>query len=280
MSHVLTEAATFDPTVTVPDGTDSGAVRAANVTAISQVLANRSRYLKLLADGAAQKSGGNTFTGTNTFGAVNTAALTATSLTVTPGATSLADLTATSLTVTGATDLHSLTADTGVVSGELSAGDFLYAAPKAERRIIGASAGANVTSAPSNYNAYLDVSSEVRFNGTFGGVWEIPFAVPNGAHRTKIWVFGHQPAGQVALTFSLYLRSYSFSSGAVAQTVLVDLTSFDVEGDLAAALWTGDAFCPADSATMHLVVSGAAASSSLFRAMAVDYTDFGPSSHP
>lgn len=54
MPSSLTEVATFDPTVTVPDGSDDMSNAAEVVQAIAQVLANRSRYLKSFTDNAAQ----------------------------------------------------------------------------------------------------------------------------------------------------------------------------------------------------------------------------------
>lgn len=73
MAHTLTEVASFDPTVTVPDGTDSRANAAEVVQGIAQVLANRSRALKTVTDNAAVKNAANTFTQPNTFTALMTA---------------------------------------------------------------------------------------------------------------------------------------------------------------------------------------------------------------
>jgi hypothetical protein len=72
MSHTLTETATFDPTIVVPDGGDSGANRAGDVELIAQRLANRSRALKAVTDQAAVKNLTNTFTQANTFTALTT----------------------------------------------------------------------------------------------------------------------------------------------------------------------------------------------------------------
>jgi hypothetical protein len=69
MSHTLTEVATFDPDIVVPDGGDSGANRAGDVELIAQRLANRSRALKAVTDNAAVKNAANTFTQANTFSA-------------------------------------------------------------------------------------------------------------------------------------------------------------------------------------------------------------------
>lgn len=46
MSHVLTEVATFDTPITVPDATDSGTTRAQDVARVVGQLANRTEYLK------------------------------------------------------------------------------------------------------------------------------------------------------------------------------------------------------------------------------------------
>jgi hypothetical protein len=72
MSHTLTEVATFDATIVVPDGGDSGANRAGDVELIAQRLANRSRALKAVTDNAAVKNASNTFTQPNTFSALTT----------------------------------------------------------------------------------------------------------------------------------------------------------------------------------------------------------------
>lgn len=45
MSHTLTEADTFTPTITVPDGSDPGSNRSGDVEAIAQALANRTKNL-------------------------------------------------------------------------------------------------------------------------------------------------------------------------------------------------------------------------------------------
>jgi hypothetical protein len=62
MATNLTEVASFDPTVTVPEGTDSRVNAAERVTALAQVLANRSRFLKGITDIAALTTAANTFT--------------------------------------------------------------------------------------------------------------------------------------------------------------------------------------------------------------------------
>jgi hypothetical protein len=59
----LTEVATFDTPITVPEGTDTHDLAAENVEDIAQRLANRTRYLKERADNAAQLDEDNTFTG-------------------------------------------------------------------------------------------------------------------------------------------------------------------------------------------------------------------------
>jgi hypothetical protein len=58
----LTEAATFDTPITVPEGTDTHDLAAENVQDIAQRLANRTAYLKARADNAAQLNEDNTFT--------------------------------------------------------------------------------------------------------------------------------------------------------------------------------------------------------------------------
>lgn len=78
MSHTLTEVATFDATIVVPDGGDSGANRAGDVELIAQRLANRSRALKAVTDQAAVKNAVNTFTAANHFQAVDATSLSTT----------------------------------------------------------------------------------------------------------------------------------------------------------------------------------------------------------
>lgn len=70
MAHELVEVATFTPTVTVPDGTDSRSNAAEVVQGIAQALANRTRALKAVTDSAAVKNQPNTFTQANTFNAL------------------------------------------------------------------------------------------------------------------------------------------------------------------------------------------------------------------
>lgn len=83
MAHFLTESATFTAQVRVPDGTDPGTARAADVAFMAQSLANRTRALKVVTDVAAVKNAPNTFTAVNTFNASTTfAAVTASGLTI------------------------------------------------------------------------------------------------------------------------------------------------------------------------------------------------------
>jgi hypothetical protein len=63
MPHNLTDANLFTAPVVVPDGDDDHMLLAEYIAAIAQALANRTFYLKPLADGAAQRTGGNTISG-------------------------------------------------------------------------------------------------------------------------------------------------------------------------------------------------------------------------
>lgn len=71
MAKVITEQATFDPEVVVPEGMDSRDHAAEDVESIAQRLANRTQYLKPLADGAMLRDVDNTLNGNNTFNGVN-----------------------------------------------------------------------------------------------------------------------------------------------------------------------------------------------------------------
>ena len=128
MVHVITETATFTPTVTVPDGTDTMVAAAETVAAIAQALADRSRFLKAVTDDAVTKTGNNTFTGTNTFNGVTTLA----SVTVTGGAQINGNISASDgtvnvsggLAVSGAAQAASLTVTGDAqINGNISASD-------------------------------------------------------------------------------------------------------------------------------------------------------------
>lgn len=67
MAKILTEIPSFDPDITVPEGTDSRADAADVVEAMAQKLANRAQYLKGFTDSAALVDAANTFTQINTF---------------------------------------------------------------------------------------------------------------------------------------------------------------------------------------------------------------------
>jgi len=67
MAKILTESPSFDPDITVPEGTDSRADAAEVVEALTQKLTNRSAFLKTYTDHAAQVNAPNTFTQLNTF---------------------------------------------------------------------------------------------------------------------------------------------------------------------------------------------------------------------
>jgi hypothetical protein len=84
MSHVITEVATFTPTVTVPDGVDTMVAAAETVAAIAQALANRTRALKAVTDVAARTNVTNDFTAAQIFSGGVLGGLIAT-LTVTGG---------------------------------------------------------------------------------------------------------------------------------------------------------------------------------------------------
>ena len=91
MAHFLTETATFTAQVRVPDGTDPGTARAADVAFMAQALANRTRALKVVTDQAAVKNASNTFTGTNSFAAVNATSLVVSGTTTLNGTVNAAD---------------------------------------------------------------------------------------------------------------------------------------------------------------------------------------------
>ena len=69
MAHNLTEGNTFanNGTLQVPEGTDDHHNLSSYIEFIAQTLADRSQYLKIRADGAAQLAGNNSFTGSNSF---------------------------------------------------------------------------------------------------------------------------------------------------------------------------------------------------------------------
>lgn len=67
MPKNLTETPTFAPDITVPEGDDSRDDAAGDVELLAQQLANRTAYLRVLADAAALRPADNTFTGANTL---------------------------------------------------------------------------------------------------------------------------------------------------------------------------------------------------------------------
>lgn len=274
MSHALTEVATFDPTVTVPDGTDSGAVRAANVTAISQVLANRSRYLKNLADGAAQKSGGNTFTGTNNF-----AALTATSLVVTPGATTLGALTA------GVTTLGDVTAGVATL-GAVTAPSYANTVPLLRQLVIDLRTGTAIgfllgSGLP---QAFFVEAEGVIFSqlGGGGGAWAAPLVLPHGGviSANGIRVIFNQ-AGANAVTFNLMESQINWTTGALTHFGIGDPNqSFGTTGNVVTNLVTPAYSVDRQNKVLWVIArSLEETSSAAWRGLRVTYSDLGPSSH-
>jgi len=114
MSHTITGAPAYSTTLTVPDGTDSGTVRAQNVSNdIAQKLLNNDTALKQTADGAVQKTGSNTITANNTFTGTNSFS----NVTTFTGASNFNNTVTISapLAVTGATTLA--TGGGGVITG-------------------------------------------------------------------------------------------------------------------------------------------------------------------
>jgi hypothetical protein len=67
MAKVIIETATFTPTITVPEGTDTRSHAAEDVEAIAQGLANRTQAIKAVTDNAARRDEVNTFALANTF---------------------------------------------------------------------------------------------------------------------------------------------------------------------------------------------------------------------
>jgi len=122
MAHVITEVATFTPTITVPDGTDTRVDAAEKVAAIAQALANRTRSMKAVTDFAALRNAANTFTAANTFsGAVTMAAVTINgNITASDGTVNVSG----GLAVSGLTQSASLTVTGDAqINGNISASD-------------------------------------------------------------------------------------------------------------------------------------------------------------
>lgn len=74
MSKVLVETATFTPSITVPEGSDTRAHAAEDVEAIAQGLGNRTQALKQVTDHAARLDQANAFTLANSFATTVTVA--------------------------------------------------------------------------------------------------------------------------------------------------------------------------------------------------------------
>jgi hypothetical protein len=153
MSHTLTETATFDATIVVPDGGDSGANRAGDVELIAQRLANRSRALKAVTDNAAVKNASNTFTQPNTFSALTTMQ---------------------TLHVNSTTE----------VAGNLwvdSAHDVLYlGAVVTVHKHISLARGAGNVAAGVNVRLQIANAAIENFGAASDGVWFVPIEIPSG----------------------------------------------------------------------------------------------------
>lgn len=128
MSHPLVETAVWTPTVTVPDAGDSGATRHTALESPAQALANRTAYLRPLAEGAFQSAGGTVSGNVSVTGNITaTGDISCDDLTVTDDAT-----VGGTLSVTGGINTTDILADeiqaahiaptTAAVTGDLSAG--------------------------------------------------------------------------------------------------------------------------------------------------------------
>lgn len=155
MAHVLTEVAGFDANITVPDGTDSRVDAAEVVAAIAQKLANRSQYLKALADGAAQIAGDNTFTGNNAFlGSTLTGALQVNGT-----------LDVNGNTVLGADGSGDLTVN-GVITANPGGSILSYGAITSAAAVSGATVSASGDIETSTGNIKLGPTNRVNYTGT------------------------------------------------------------------------------------------------------------------
>ena len=190
MSHTLTEVATFEPTIVVPDGGDSGANRAGDVELIAQRLANRTRALKAVADDAAVKSAANTFTQPNTFNAM---------------------LTASAVTVTGNLDVNGnadvLGGDFRVLAGDLrvdSAHEVSYTgAVVTVHKQISIARGSGNVAANNNVRLQLGDPKIENFGASSDGVWFVPFEIPSGCQLVDAQVQYNGGAGVDAFDFMI-----------------------------------------------------------------------------
>ena len=286
MSHALTEVATFDPTVTVPDGTDSGAVRAANVAAISQVLANRSQYLKILADGAAQKSGGNTFTGTNNFGAINATTVTATGAVTagsfsTSGAFNAGSIQAHSLTLTGPGAFIDSPTLQVLMLQAVAAPYYWYSTPVqilSNMNLVHGQSARPLPSAAGEYECLLVSGLGVTFSGTIGGHWEQPIDVPHGCQLDQVVVVAGQPVANT-LKFTLYKRQVNYSGATWTDTAIgtADQT-FSATGSFVGNLTFPATTIDKQNCSYYLLVTGNGSGLAL-NGVRVRFQDAGPTNH-
>jgi hypothetical protein len=189
MSHTLTETATFDATIVVPDGSDSGANRAGDVELIAQRLANRSRALKAITDNAAVKNVANTFTASNTF----TGGLTANAVTVTGD-----------LDVDGNADV--LGGDFRVIAGNLrvdSAHDVLYMGTVVTvHKQISISRGSPGGVGDFNITLQSDGYLE-NFGAANEGNWFVPIDIPSGCQLVDAHILYNGGAADNAFDFNV-----------------------------------------------------------------------------
>lgn len=204
MAHTLTETATFDTPITVPDGSDPGNNRAANVEAIAQKLANRTRSLKAVTDNAARRDLSNNFTGTNnTF--VNVLAS--------------GDLSGALVRGDNVSSDGSVNAATNVVAGA----NFTYGSLVSTWRSIDISAGVGggqVVFLGMNgiapFQHYWGPSNPV---GPSGGTVSIPLALPKGAVITSIKGMINQDAAN-DISMTVFKRTFNWTTGTVTSTAI------------------------------------------------------------
>src|SRR4029077_4840405 len=211
MSHTLTETPTFDTPITVPDGADPGSNRAADVAAIAQKLANRTRSLKAVTDNAARRDQVNTFTQTNQFTAPNTTVV---------GLTATGDING-ALLIRG----ENVNANTKVQAGTdvVAGGNFTYGSLVATWRSVDISVGVGGAQM-----VFLGMGGLAPFQhywgpstppGSTGGTVSVPLALPKGAVITSIKGMINQDAAN-DISMTVFKRTYNWTTGTVTNTAL------------------------------------------------------------
>jgi hypothetical protein len=192
MSHTLTEVATFDATIVVPDGGDSGANRAGDVELIAQRLANRSRALKAVTDNAAVKNASNTFTAANHF----------------------ADIDATGISCSGNVIVGSDGTGFCEVHGNLwvlstAKIQWLGAVQQPYKQLALSKGAGNASSPNANVRHYGAADWLINYAASADGFWHVPIELPSNCQLVNVDVIYDGGASGGAFSFRVVRKPIS-----------------------------------------------------------------------